>query len=76
MEYLNRLIEQYDMINEARWGEDDKEPPTWEEVRDKHLSDWSDKNMTFEYWSAYMTGSIVEAAREVCRNHFPKPLHS
>jgi len=71
MAYLDSLIKQYDFINEARWGDDDKEPPTWEEVRDQHLSTWNDKDMSFEFWSSYMTSGIIAAARDVCSSHFP-----
>jgi len=72
MEELNRLIKEYDFINEMRWGDDDKEPPAWEEVRDKHLSNWNDKDMSFEFWSAYMQSMIIHAARDVCQRHFPR----
>ena len=73
MEYLDRLIKQYDFINEMRWGDDNLDPPTWEEVRDKHLSDWAHENMSFEYWSAYMQSSIIAAARDLCADSIPKP---
>jgi len=73
MSYLNDLIKEYDRINEARWGDDDEAPPTWEEVRDQHLSAWNIENMSFEYWSAYMTSTIIAAARDVCDSHFPTP---
>lgn len=72
---LAELIRQYDFINEERWGIDDEAPPTWEEVRDKHLSHWRRKDMTFEFWSTYMQSSIIEAARAVCRRHIPSKAH-
>lgn len=67
MNTLKEWIEHYDFINEARWGDDDKEPPTWEEVRDEHLSDWRQKDMTWEFWDAYVSGMIIEYARDEVR---------
>jgi hypothetical protein len=65
---LKEWIEHYDFINEARWGDDDKESPTWEEVRNEHLSDWNGPgDMSWEYWDAYVTGMIIEYARDEVR---------
>lgn len=68
MNTLKELIEHFDFINEARWGDDDKAPPTWEQVRDEHLTDWdSYETMSFEFWSNYMTSMIIAYARDEVR---------
>lgn len=64
---LKFWIDHYDKINIARWGDDDKLPPTWEEVRAEHLSDWNNPDMSWEWWDAYVTAMIIEYARDRVR---------
>ena len=73
---LKRLIDHFDFINEMRWGIDDEDPPTWEEVREKHLGDWEDKDMSFEFWHTYMTSSIVSYTRDIVRDCHQRKVKS
>lgn len=59
---LRELTDEFSRVNELRWGDDDKEPPSWEEVR-VNVPGFEDKDL--EYWRSYMEGMIIEAAKDV-----------
>jgi hypothetical protein len=47
--------------------EQDRNGYVWQETKMAVLSDWKRKDMTLEFWIAYMQESILWAAKDVVR---------
>lgn len=54
---LKRLSDLYENVCDVAWGDDNKEPPSWDEVWKECLSDWGEI-MDVEFWTQYMLGSM------------------